>query len=143
MLAEDHEKVRRLFEDFESAKESGDTEHMGKVVSRIIDELKVHTRIEEEVFYPAVREAGGDDLERIVLEGIEEHHVVDVLIGEIESLDPGDAEFAPKVTVLVENVEHHAGEEEDEMFPKVREVLDSSALDDLGRRLEEAKRRQP
>ena len=87
----------------------------------IFTELRVHTTIEEDVFYPEVRQ-GDDELEDTVAEGLEEHHVVDVLMAEAEALTPGEEAWVAKLTVLIENVEHHAGEEESELFPEVRRV---------------------
>lgn len=140
LLTEDHEKVRGLFRQFESAQERGDRSAMSSTTAEIIQELKVHTQIEEEVFYPAVQAEGGDKLDAMVREGVEEHHVVDMLIEEIEGLDANDKAFAAKMTVLIENVEHHAGEEEDELFPETRTALGAGRLETLGVRLEKAKR---
>ena len=141
LLKSDHDEVRGMFEEFRSAHEAEDTAAMGEICRRVFAELEVHTAIEEEVFYPAVREAGGGELDELTDESKEEHHVVDVLMEEITSLDPADDAFAAKMTVLMENVEHHAGEEEDEMFPEVRELLSEERLRTLGEELEEAKRR--
>src|SRR5690606_19025326 len=122
LLKSDHDKVRGLFNDFRSAAEQDDAARMGELCSEVFNELTVHTSIEEEIFYPAVREAGGEELNEQTDESWEEHHVVDVLMEEIRALDPGDAAFKAKMTVLMENVEHHAQEEEDAMFPQVREL---------------------
>lgn len=140
LLTEDHDKVRALFRQFESARERGDTSMMNSTTAEVITELKIHTQIEEQVFYPAVQAEGGEELDEMVREGVEEHHVVDLLIEEIEDLDASDEAFTAKMTVLIENVEHHAGEEEDEMFPKTRAALGTDRLNRLGARLEEAKR---
>ncbi|MGH8895753.1 MAG: hemerythrin domain-containing protein [Egibacteraceae bacterium] len=123
LLTEDHDRVRGLFRQFESAQERGDASAMSSTTAKIIQELKVHTQIEEQVFYPAVQAGDGDKLDAMVREGVEEHHVVDLLIEEIEGLDAGDEAFAAKMTVLIENVEHHAEEEESELFPKTRTAL--------------------
>lgn len=140
LLIDDHDKVRALFRQFESAQERNDTSMMNSTAAEVIAELKVHTQIEEQVFYPAVQAEGGDELDEIVREGVEEHHVVDMLIEEIEDLDASDETFAAKMTVLIENVEHHAEEEENEMFPKTSATLGTDRLETLGARLEEAKR---
>jgi hemerythrin superfamily protein len=131
LLTGDHNEVRGLVKDFESA---GGDAAKAAVAARIIALLKVHTAIEEEIFYPAVREEAAK-AEDLVIEGVEEHHVVKVLIGEIEALDPSDEAWEAKVTVMTENVDHHAGEEEDEMFPKVRESLGDVRLEELGAQL--------
>jgi hemerythrin superfamily protein len=141
LLTSDHDEVRGMFESFRSAHESEDAEAMGRLSAQIFQELEVHTAIEEEVFYPAVRDAGGGELNELTDESKEEHHVVDLLMAEIRSLDPSDDAFAAKMTVLMENVEHHAGEEEDEMFPEVRKLMSEDRLQELGAELETAKRR--
>jgi hemerythrin superfamily protein len=138
LLTEDHNLVRRLFEQFRAAHESDDTQGMKSAQREIFSELETHTRIEEDIFYPAVREAGGEDLQEVVAESIQEHHVVKVLMREIEDVS-GEEVFAAKMMVLIENVEHHAEEEESDMFPSVREQMSDEELDELGRRLEEAK----
>jgi hemerythrin superfamily protein len=139
LLKADHDLVRRMFEQFRSAHEVDDVQTMGRISEEVFAELEVHTAIEEEVFYPAVREAGGEKLNELTDESFEEHHVVDVLIAEIRKLDSSDDAFAAKMAVLMENVEHHAGEEEDEMFPDVAKLMDGQALEALGAELEAAK----
>lgn len=139
LLKSDHDTVRTMFEEFRSAHESDDTETMARICEDVFAELEVHTAIEEEIFYPAVRRAGGEDLGETTDESVEEHHVVDLLMAEIRGLDAGDDAFVAKMTVLMENVEHHASEEEDEMFPQVRQLLDEQRLEELGAELEQAK----
>lgn len=140
LLRDDHEKVRALFRQFKDAHENDAVAEMGNVAAEIFTELKVHTQIEEQVFYPAVQKEGDEELNELVREGLEEHHVVDILIEELENLDASDEAFAAKMTVLIENVEHHADEEESEMFPQTRDALGAGRLQELGARLEEAKR---
>ena len=141
LLKADHELVRSLFKEFKEAKEAEDTEGMRGAQERIFEELEVHTGIEEEVFYPEAQEVG-EEAEELVKEGIEEHHVVDVLMGEIRELTPDDDAWAAKMTVLIENVEHHAEEEEEELFPKLREAFGDERLDALGDKLAQAKKRR-
>ncbi len=138
LLTADHNRVRGLFARFQSAEEEQDTGQMAELAQKIITELEVHTTIEEEIFYPAVKEAR-EELEDTVDEGVEEHHVVDTLMGEIRTLSPDDDAWAAKMKVLIENVEHHAEEEEQEMFPQTRKAFDKEALDELGLRLEARK----
>ena len=138
LLTADHNRVRGLFARFQAAEEAGDTEQMLELAGKIIVELEVHTTIEEEIFYPAVQGAG-EELKDTVDEGIEEHHVAEVLIEEIKTLTPEDDAWAAKMKVLIESVEHHAGEEEEEMFPETRKNFDKSALEELGVRLESRK----
>lgn len=139
VLKADHDKVRSLFIEFRAASEADDADKMGEVTAKIFEELEVHTAIEERVFYPEVKKAGGTELEDLTAESNEEHHVVDVLMAEIKNLAPTDDQYSPKMTVLIENVEHHAGEEEKEMFPQVRNLLSETKLRDLGAALEREK----
>ena len=139
LLTADHNRVRGLFARFTKAKEAGDTSTMAEVAARIDTELEVHTTIEEDVFYPWVRDLS-DEVAETVDEGVEEHHVVKVLMGEVRELTPGDDEWIAKLAVVVENVEHHAEEEERQMFPKVRGAADSEALETLATDLEARKR---
>lgn len=141
LLKQDHDKVRGLFEQFRSAGDSEDASKMEEVAMEIFHELEVHTTIEERVFYPAVRDAGGGDLDDLTDESNEEHHVVDLLIEEVKGMSPSDDRFKAKMTVMMENVEHHASEEEDEMFPKVRDLMDSDRLQQLGSDLEQEKQK--
>lgn len=138
VLTSDHEKVRKLFDDFRNAADEDDEAEMRSLQRQIFDELETHTRIEEQVFYPAVRDLDEEELDETIDESLQEHHVVDVLIREIRELKDMDV-FKAKMTVLIENVEHHADEEEDEMFPEVRERMSQDELDELGARLEAAK----
>jgi hemerythrin-like domain-containing protein len=138
LLTADHDRLRDLFARLRGAVEDDDAGGMGALASEIFDELDVHSRIEEEIFYPEVRR-GSDDLEEQVAEGIEEHHVVDVLIDEARRLVPGEETWVAKLTVLMENVEHHADEEEQELFPAVRSAFDADMLDDQARRLDARK----
>jgi hemerythrin superfamily protein len=102
----------------------------------------VHTYIENEVMYPRIRELM-PEVEDDVLESYEEHHVADVLVMELAAMKPQDERFTAKTTVLIENVEHHIGEEEDEWFPKVREGLGRKQLQDLGAQMIEARKKAP
>lgn len=140
LLTADHNRVRGLFARFHTAQESDDTAQMAELAGKIVDELEVHTRIEEEIFYPAVG-AADEELHATVAEGVEEHHLAKVLIREIKDLSPADDRWVAKAKVLIESVEHHAGEEEEEMFPEVRKVFDQAALEELGRRLDAMKAR--
>ena len=138
LLVADHNRVRGLFTRFREAQESDDQVAMGELGEKICTELEVHTTIEEEIFYPTVRD-GSEELRETVEEGIQEHHVVDVLMGELAALDAAEDEWAAKMTVVMENVEHHAEEEEKEMFPEVRSSFDSGTLESLAAKLEARK----
>ena len=141
MLKNDHKEILRVFKDFENAGDRA-LKRKGKLVDRIIELLTVHTYIENEVMYPRVRELV-PDLEDDVLESYEEHHVADVLIMELTNMSPSDERFDAKTTVLIENVEHHIDEEEDEWFPKVREALGRNQLQEIGEEMLAAKQRAP
>jgi hemerythrin superfamily protein len=133
MLKEDHKRVRKLFREFQQAGEDA-TEKKGKLVDQIIEELTVHTYLENEVMYPAVRTAM-PDLEDDVLESYEEHHVADVLVMELSTMSPTDERFDAKTTVLIESVTHHIEEEEGDWFPKVRAGMGRKDLQELGARM--------
>jgi hemerythrin superfamily protein len=141
LLKNDHKTVKSLFTKFDRL---GDRAHKQRreLVDKIIEELSVHAAIEEQVFYPAVREAVPDVLDH-VLESLEEHHVVKWVLSELDGMDPHEERFVAKVTVLKENVLHHAEEEEDDMFPKVREALGRKALQEMGAVMEKAKKAAP
>jgi hemerythrin superfamily protein len=141
LLRADHRTVEQLFKRFEKA---GDRAYVEKrqIVDRIIEELSIHAAIEEQVFYPVAR-ATVPGTEDVALESLEEHHIVKWVLSELESLDPSDERFDPKVTVLIENVRHHVKEEEGEFFPKVRKQLSRSDLADLGEALSDAKKSAP
>ena len=140
LLKADHKTVKGLFRQFERA---GDDQGLKKqVVNQIIEELTVHTFLENTIMYPAVREAL-PDLESDVMESYEEHHVADVLCLELLDLAPGNEHFDAKTTVLIENVRHHIEEEEQDWFPKVRKGMDRKDLLELGARIESARPRRP
>ena len=141
LLKDEHKQIKKAFRDFEKA---GEDAHVaqGKAVDRIIELLTVHTFIENEVMYPRVRELL-PELEDDVLESYEEHHVADVLVVELSMLKPGDERFEAKTTVLIENVEHHIDEEEQEWFPKVRAGLGRKQLQELGADMIEARKKAP
>jgi hemerythrin superfamily protein len=141
LLKNDHKTVEKLFKQFEKL---GDNAYATKrqVVDQIIEELSVHAAIEEQYFYPAVRE-NVPDAEDTVLEGLEEHHIVKWTLSELKDLDPRNERFDAKVTVLMESVRHHVEEEEGDMFPLVREAMGRKALQDVGEMLEKAKSAAP
>jgi hemerythrin superfamily protein len=139
LLKEDHDKVRGLLEEFEQAA-SKDGDSAGDLLQTIENELRVHTQIEEEIFYPAFRDAAGKkDEAKLYYEAVEEHHVVDMVLPEIDARESGSPEFAAKAKVLKDLVEHHAEEEEKQMFPKARKLLDKDELMSLGERMAQRK----
>ena len=135
VLKEDHKNVKRLFKEFQAA-EDGPAETKARIVKQILTELTVHTYLENEVMYPEVRRLL-PDLDDDILESYEEHHVADVLCMELSTMTPDDEHFDAKVTVLIESVTHHIDEEEKEWFPKVREGLGRSQLQEIGARMQQ------
>lgn len=126
MLRGEHREVEKLFKKLEK----GDL----SVVPTICEELTQHTRKEEEVFYPAVREQVEDETDD-VLESLEEHHVVKTLIRELGEMSEDDERYEAKATVLMEMVRHHVEEEEQDMFPAVREAMGRKELQALADRM--------
>lgn len=139
LLKADHKKVKTLFGEVE---ELGDraTAQRKKLFQKIDEELTIHSKIEETIFYPEFRRRAGNGEEKEeVLEAYEEHGIVKTLIGELESLDPKDETYKPKLNVLKEMVEHHVKEEEGPMFKMARELFEPEELDELGERIMVAK----
>ncbi|HWI15942.1 MAG TPA: hemerythrin domain-containing protein [Burkholderiales bacterium] len=130
MLLEDHKQVQKMFKDFEKL-DREDTEACQELVTTACIALKVHSMLEKELFYPAVRDqVDKEEDEDLLNEAEVEHQTVDQLIETIEGMDPGDAMYAAHFTVLSEYVKHHVQEEEKEMFPRVKKLksLDLEAL---------------
>ena len=139
LLKQDHHAVKELFEQAESTQ---DEKQKRKLFDEIHEELETHARIEENIFYPAVQKH--EQLKDMVLESIEEHKQIKTLLREMDNLKADSEKFEPKLKVLMENVEHHAEEEEEgKMFPKVRELMDEQELEALGKELEQAKGKSP
>ncbi len=127
MLVADHDRVKDLFDQFEEVKEGRANKQKEKIVADACRELTIHTKIEDEIFYPAVRKAIKDD--DLMNEAKVEHDSAKQLIRQLESMDAGDEMFVAKFTVLAEYVRHHIEEEHREMFPKVKKTgLDLEAL---------------
>ena len=136
LLIQDHEKVSELFEQVKATEDRA--QHV-KLFEQIKEELEVHTHIEETVFYPSLQAKGNEDLTEIILEGIEEHHQAKIFLREITNLSDDSEKFDAKLKVLMEDVEHHVDEEENEMFSLVEEVCSEEELEEIGVRLEEEK----
>ena len=139
LLKQDHKKVSGIFEKLEPTTERAEKTRE-ELFTQLKQELDVHAAIEEQIFYPAIKDA--DATHEITLEAFEEHAVIKQLLSELEA-DPKDTEeWKAKLTVLKENVEHHVEEEETEMFPKARKVLSEEQVEQLGTRMEAAKQQQ-
>ena len=141
LLKEDHKAMRKLFRQFEKAGEDAKVTK-DRVARQIIEELTVHTYLENECMYPEVRTLL-PEVEDDVLESYEEHHVADVLVMELAGMKPTDERFDAKTTVLIENVTHHMDEEEQDWFPKVRDGLGRKQLQQIGEEMLEAKKKAP
>jgi hemerythrin-like domain-containing protein len=120
MLIEDHRKVQKMFKEFEKMKDGDDEEGKRELVEHACAELKIHTSIEEEIFYPAAREAleEGD----LVAEALVEHGSAKQLIEQLEGADSADETYDATFTVLGEYVNHHIEEEQNEMFPQLKKA---------------------
>jgi hemerythrin superfamily protein len=139
LLKEDHKKVKALFEEVEGLGERAATQRKN-LFQKIDQELTLHAKIEETLFYPEFKKRAEDSEERDeVLEAYEEHGVVKVMIGELEDLDPKDETYKAKLTVLKELVLHHVKEEEGELFPMAREIFEPEELAQIGERIVKAK----
>ena len=138
LLTADHNRVRGLFTRFGEAEENSDETTMAKLASMIFEELDVHTTIEEEIFYPTIDKLN-DELHDTVTEGVEEHRVAKRLMSEARGLLSSDDTWVAKMKVLIESVEHHATEEEEEMFPLVRKATTGPGREMLGEQLEAGK----
>ena len=132
LLKADHDKVKKLLNELETTTERG-VKTRAELFATIKGELTVHEIIEEEIFYPELK--AHPKARDIVLEGFQEHHVVDLLMGELEQMDVADERWGAKAVVMKENIEHHIEEEEGEMFTKARQVFDRDELNDLGERM--------
>jgi hemerythrin-like domain-containing protein len=137
LLTEDHQKVRELLGEMEETTERAVSKRE-ELLATIEQELEIHTKIEEEIFYPAFRDAAKDDKD-LYYEALEEHHVVDLVMPELKKTKPDSEEFGAKAKVLKDLVEHHAEEEEKEMFPRAKKLMNREQLLALGQQLAEAK----
>jgi hypothetical protein len=132
MLKHDHDEVRALLEKLDKTTERAEvTRTDGLEQLRL--KLDVHETIEEEILYPALKEFA--KTKAITLEAYEEHHVVDLVMAELEATPVSDETWSAKLTVAKENLEHHIDEEEDQMFKQARQVMDEAELDALGDRM--------
>ena len=125
LLESQHREVEKLFSQIEKAK---DSEKKTQLFQETADKLAIHAAIEEHHFYPAVKAKRTED---ILLESLEEHVTIKRTLADLMSIDADDETFDAKVKVLKEEVEHHVGEEEGELFPKVKKILAAAELDAL------------
>jgi hemerythrin superfamily protein len=132
LLKNDHAEVKQLFKELEAEKDPE------SIFSQIKAALEVHARIEEEIFYPAVKKARSEEVKEQVKEAYEEHTKIKTLLGAIAEISPEDGSYSAKLKVLKEDVEHHVKEEEGEMFPDARKYL-RDKLENLGVELQARK----
>jgi hemerythrin superfamily protein len=135
LIKADHDRLRKTFAE---ALKATDAPTRAGLIDKIRAALVAHERMEEDIFYPALR-AATTKAKDIVLEGYEEHHVIDMILDEMFDV-PEDAEtWHAKLKVLHENVEHHMHEEEGEMFARARKALGAERLEELGREMRRSK----
>lgn len=132
MLKEDHDKVRELLKKLVDTTEGAEKERP-ELLAKIEKEVKIHTQLEEEIFYPAFKESNGKENDRMYYEACEEHRAVEELVmPDLKKTDPAGTEFSGRAKVLKELLDHHTEEEEDEMFEQARKTMSESELDELG-----------
>jgi hypothetical protein len=139
LLKTDHEKVSGIFEKLEETTERAEKTRE-ELFTKLKQELDLHAHVEETIFYPVLKKA--EETREITMEGLQEHHVVKVLLRELEAMEVTSETWTAKLKVLKENVEHHVEEEEDEMFKKARTVLSTDQLEELGALIEQEKKEQ-
>jgi hemerythrin-like domain-containing protein len=137
LLKEDHDKVKAMLSELEETTERA-IKTRTRMLAKLKQELTVHEAIEEEIFYPAMKEHA--EAKDIVLEAYEEHDVVDAIMTEIERTPVEDETWAAKLKVMKENLEHHIDEEEGEMFEHARRIFDGDTLEMLGEQMQARKR---
>ena len=140
LLKNDHKKVSGIFAKLEETTERAEKTRT-ELFAKLSEELDIHAKIEEAIFYPAIKQAA--ETREVVLEGFEEHHVIKTLLKELEGMSVGTERWAAKLKVLKENVEHHVEEEEGEMFPKLRGAIPADRLREIGDALAAAKKMAP
>ena len=136
VLKQQHDEVRDLFHRYEKL-DDHDWQQKQELFREVKKKLEIHARIEEEIFYPPLREARREEARKDAAEAYEEHHLIKTVLRDLSSIDPATrSEFDATMKVLKENVEHHADEEEDDLFRDARKVFSREQLDDYGERLE-------
>ena len=140
LLKQDHEKVRKLLGQLADTTNRA-VKTRSELLEEIGTELRVHTQIEEEIFYPAFKEAGKKSEDhKLYFEALEEHRAAgELVLPDLEKTDVESDAFGGRAKVLKELVEHHADEEEEEMFPRARELMDKAQLKALGEQMKERK----
>ncbi|WP_201190169.1 hemerythrin domain-containing protein [Pseudomonas fluorescens] len=139
LLKADHEKVKAILTQLSESTDRA-LKKRSDLLGKLEMEISIHTRLEEEILYPAFKEAGGKEQDVMYFEAKEEHRTVDSLVlPDLKQTDPGTPEFAGRVKVVKELLEHHIEEEETEMFPQAKKLLGKAKLDELGQQMEKMK----
>ncbi|HEY8135995.1 MAG TPA: hemerythrin domain-containing protein [Candidatus Limnocylindrales bacterium] len=134
LLKEDHDRVKRLLEEGDKTTERGEKTRT-ELFQRLKDMLTAHEAMEEEVLYPALK--AHPKAKELTLEAYEEHHVVDMVLEELEMTPVGDEQWGAKFTVAKENIEHHIEEEEGEMFRNIRELFSTDEREAMAAKMAE------
>ncbi|MCK8656865.1 hemerythrin domain-containing protein [Pseudomonas umsongensis] len=141
LLKADHERVKGILSQLSESTERG-LKKRTDLLEKLEMEISIHTRLEEDILYPAYKEAGGKEQDIMYYEAKEEHRTVDSLVlPDLKATDPSTPEFAGRVKVVKELLEHHIEEEETEMFPQAKKLLGKATLDELGEQMEVLKAR--
>ncbi|ANF86774.1 hemerythrin domain-containing protein [Pseudomonas sp. M5A4_2d] len=139
LLKADHEKVKSILTQLSESTDRA-VKKRTDLLNKLEMEISIHTQLEEQILYPAFKAAGGKDEAEMYYEAKEEHRTVDSLVlPDLKATDPTTPEFAGRVKVVKELLEHHIEEEETEMFPKAKKLLGKAKLDQLGEQMLELK----
>ena len=139
LLKADHQKVKAILAQLSESTERA-TKKRVELLDKLEMEISIHTKLEEEILYPAFKEAGAKEQDIMYFEAKEEHRTVDSLVlPDLKQTDPGTPEFSGRVKVVKELLEHHIEEEETEMFKDAKKLLDKAQLQELGERLQARK----
>lgn len=135
MLIEDHERVKDLLTRLTESTERA-VKTRSELLQKLDMEVTIHTELEEQILYPAYKEAGGKEELKMYYEAKEEHRAVDSLVlPDLKATDPATVQFSGRVKVCKELLEHHIEEEESEMFPQARELFDEARLEEMGEQM--------
>ena len=137
LLKEDHRRVEKMLEQLSKTSED-DVARRQELYGQLADDMQAHEIIEEEILYPALKDH--PKAREVVLEGYEEHHVVDNIMSELNDVPFDDETWAAKFAVMKENIEHHIEEEEEDMFEKAEDIFDDAELGRLGEKMAERKK---
>lgn len=136
LLIQDHERVKEILTRLTESTERA-VKTRTELLQKLEMEVTIHTQLEEQILYPAYKEAGGKEELKMYYEAKEEHRTVDSLVlPDLKATDPGSVEFSGRAKVCKELLEHHIEEEESEMFPEARELFDQARLEEMGKQME-------